>query len=118
MATPTAYTPLPLFDPVQLGTGIATLYTVPAVTVTKLATIILVNDTTSAVTATLHLVPSGGSADDTNILMKAAAIPVDGTPFVFEFNEHYLEAAGTIQAKASTADQVTVHGSGVELTFA
>ena len=119
MATPTAYTPTPLADPAQLPTGGAgTLYTVPALTVAKVTCIILVNDTTSAVTATIYLVPSGGTADDTNILLKNAAIPTDGTPLIFEFVEKYIEASATIQGEASAANQVTYHLSGVELTFA
>jgi hypothetical protein len=115
MATPTVYTPKPLSDPSQPGVAAGTLYTVPASTTTKLTEIIMVNDTTTAVKATLYLVPNGGAAGVTNLLINAMTIPVDGSPLVLEFGELYLETGATIQALASVADQVTVHLSGVEL---
>ena len=115
MATPTVLTPKPLISPQQLTAANATYYTVPASTVTQLKEIILVNDTTTAVTATIYIVPTGGSADDTNILLKAVNIPSDGTPVVFEFDSLFMAAATTIQGLASVTAQVTIHLSGVEL---
>jgi hypothetical protein len=94
--------------PAQLTGSVTTLYTVPASTTTYVRSIILTNDTTSAVTATIHLVPTGGSADATNILINAKAIPTDGSPLVYNFGEDQvvLEAADTIQGLASTTTQV------------
>lgn len=116
MATPTVYTPKPLIAPQQLTNSNATYYTVPASTVTKLVMIVLVNDTTTAVTVTINIVPTGGSADDTNILMKTVSIPTDGFPVILILDEFYMAAATTIQAVASVTAQVTIHISGVELS--
>src|SRR3990167_191121 len=113
MATPTTFT-VENIDAVQLGTALSTLLTVPANTNgIKITSIILVNDLTTAVTATLHFVPSGGSADDTNIVLKAKAIPTDGTPSIIKPDAN-LEASGLIRGLASVADKVTVHISYIE----
>ena len=116
MATPTVYTPKALAAPGQLPiTTAAVLYTVPASTTTKLTAIILVNDTTTSVTATIYLTPSG-TEGVTNLLLNAVDIPTNGTPLILEFDELYLNATATIEGLASVANQVTYHLSGVELT--
>lgn len=96
-------------SPAQLTGSTTTLYTVPASTTSYLRSIILSNDTTSAVTATIYLVPTGGSAADTNKLIGAKSLPVDGTPLQFNYgqDEVILEAGDTIQGFASTTAQVT-----------
>ena len=94
----------------------ATIYTAPALTTTKITTIILTNEDTNARTATLYLVESGGTADEAHYLLNAAAIPTDGTPLVLSFDELYLNAADTLQAKASAANTVAIHVTSVELT--
>lgn len=116
MATPTVYSPSALITPTQLAGTAGTIYTVPASTTTQINQIILVNDTTSAVTATLYLVESGGSAGVTNLLLNAKAIPTDGSPLIYEFTQLFMDAGDTIQGLASTASQVTIHVSGVQLT--
>mgnify|MGYP001610668868 FL=1 len=104
-------------DGAQLTGSATTLYTATG-TKFQLTTIVLVNDTTTAVTATIYLVPSGGTAGVGNILVNAIAVPTDGSPLVLSFDELYLETSGTIQGLASTTDQVTYHISGKELNVA
>lgn len=104
-------------DGAQLTGSVTTLYTATG-TKFQLTNITLVNDTTSAVTATIYNVPNGGTADDTNILIKAMSIPTDGSPVSFNFDEFYIETGGTIQGLASTTAQVTYHISGKELNVA
>jgi len=116
MATPTVYTPKALVTPSQLAGTAGTIYTVAASTTTQINQIILVNDTTSAVTATLYLVESGGSAGVANLLLNAKTIPTDGSPLIYEFTQLFMDTGDTLQALASTADQVTIHLTGVELT--
>ena len=121
MVTPTVYTPKPLCDPAQLqlvGGGAPTLYTVPAATTTQLTSLILVNDSTTPVNCTLYLVPSGGAADDTDILCKNFTLPADGLPYeIVPINSQgiYMETGATIRGFAATADVATYHISGVEL---
>jgi len=116
MSTPTVYTPQRLITPVQLSGSAATVYTVPASTTTQINEIILTNDTTSAVTCTLYLVESGGSAGVTNLLLNAKNIPTDGSPLIYDFSQLFMNAGDTVQALGSAANQVGIHITGVELT--
>jgi len=118
-ATPSTYIPKKL-APGQLALTTPTLLTgatVPASKAWKLTSILLINDTTSACTASIHLVPSGGSADDTNILIKAKACPTDGSPLIYSFREEViLDAGDTILGAASAVNQITYHVSYIELS--
>jgi hypothetical protein len=98
----------------QLAAASAVLYTVPAGTAFKIGAIVMVNDTTTPVTATLHLCDNGAGEGPTNYLCVAINIPTDGMPVVLEFNGLYLNATDTIEGFASAADQVTYHISGAE----
>lgn len=113
-ATPTSYIPKRLITPIQLPAASAILYTVPADTATKLTEIIMVNDTTTPVAATLYLCHHGDAKGVTNLLCNAINIPSDGMPVILEFSGLYMNATDTIEGWASAADQVTTHLSGVE----
>lgn len=104
-------------DPGQLPSSVGVLYTATG-TKFQLTNITLVNDTTTAVTATIYNVPNAGSPGVTNILLGPVSLPLDGTPLVFEFGEFYIETGGTIQGVASVASQVNYHISGKELNVA
>lgn len=114
MPTPSTYVPKRLITPSQLTGTTATIYTVPAVTTTKVNEIILTNKNSSACTVTIYLVPISGSASDSNILVAGKSLPTDGSPLVYEFWQLYMNAGDTIQAKASLATQVAIHLTGVE----
>src|SRR3972149_5965516 len=63
MPTPTINVPKTLADPQFLGTTIATLYTAPSgQDGVRLTALLLMNQTTSWVTARVHHVPSGRTA--------------------------------------------------------
>lgn len=115
MATPTTFTPKSV-DPAQLGVALATLYTTPTNTNgAQLKSILLVNDSATSVEATIHLVPSGGAADDTNILCKDFSVPATGLPYeIISPNDHFLEPSSLIRGVAATANVVTYHISVVE----
>lgn len=114
MATPTIFTPTKP-DPVQLGTSASTLLTAGA-SGALLTMLVLVNDTTTSVTATLYYVPSGGTAGDDNIICKDINVPSDGMPInlldILHLAQFPMEASGTIQGLASAANQVTVQIGG------
>jgi len=101
---------------------LTTLLTVPANTNGILITgITLVNDTTTAVTASIHLVPSGGSADETNAICKDISIPANGVPVTIVGTNaqalappQNLEPSGLIRGIASVTNQVTYHISYIE----
>ena len=112
--TPTTFIPKTVATG-QLAAASAVLYTVPAGTAFKIVKIIMVNDTTTAVTATLHLCADGAGEGPTNYLAVAINVPSDGNPISVPAAEgHYLNATDTIEGFASAADQVTYHISGVE----
>lgn len=112
--TPTTFIPKKV-DAFQLADASAVVYTVPVDTATKVVGILLVNDTTTAVTATIYFCPNGGGEDDTMIICKGMSIPSDGTPVCVPLHgDHYLNATDTIEGFASAADQVTCHLSIVE----
>jgi len=116
MATPTVFTPIAV-DPVQLGTTASTLYTAGA-NGAVLDYILVVNDTTTAVTVTIYYVPSGGVAGDDNIICKGLSIPGDGLGVnileLVNARPFHMEGGGTIQGLASVAAQATVHIGGTD----
>lgn len=100
----------------ELPTSNGTLYTVPAVTKTRITEIWLCNAAGAARTATLHYVESGDSADTgagagVNTIMEAFDLP-QGVPIIIACNS-FVEAGDTIQGLASGAD-VAVMISGIE----
>lgn len=117
-ATPTKFIPKKV-DAFQLAAASAVVYTVPAGTATKVVAIMLVNDTTTAVTATIHFCPNGADQDPANYVCSAISVPSDGVPIsVLPPGDHYLNATDTIEAFASAATQVTCHISVVEESVA
>jgi len=104
-----------LVDGSQLTTSAATYYTAPASTTTVIHTIALTNFTGGAVTATVHLVPSGGSASNSNMIMSAQSIAAGATTLVTGATNQVLAAAGTIQALASAGTSISIVASGVEI---
>jgi len=113
IVTPTTIIPKRLITPIQLAAASAVLYTVPADTATKLGAIIMCNDTTTTVTATLYLCHHGDAEGVTNLLCNAMSIP-PGPPVILEFIGLYMNATDTIEGWASAADQITIHLSGAE----
>lgn len=104
-----------LVEGAQLTAGAAAYYTAPPSTVARIDAMTLTNTSTEAVTATLHLVPAGGTASNGNMVLKAKSIEAGGSYSVREALGHWLETGGTIQALASAATAVTLVASGVEV---
>lgn len=81
----------------------------------KLTMIVLVNDTTTSTTATIHICPNGDAHGDANILLKGVVVPPGGIPLVFDFGSGlYLNATDTIEGYSLVADQITCYICGVE----
>jgi hypothetical protein len=92
-----------------------TLYTVPASTKTIIKDINCMNNSATAATISIWLVPNGGSASDENCLIKNFNVPAADLLHWSGFQ--VLATAGdTIRATAGTADKITVIISGAELT--
>jgi hypothetical protein len=101
----------------QLTAGAVTYYTCPSLTRAKVTHATLTNHHASnAVSATIYLVPSGGSAsDDTKVIDQLPVGPLE-TLVLSELAGHVIESGGTIQALASSASIMAFHVSGVEVT--
>jgi hypothetical protein len=107
-----------LFQPAQLTASVATYYTVPANKRTQIKKLTATNPTSSAAVrvVTVHLVPSGGTASDTNMIISARPVAVGQAMDLFEAENHILLAGDTIQAFADAATDVSFQGSGIEVT--
>ena len=97
----------------QLTTVAATYYTATNVT-TRIDACAITNTTAGAITATVHLVTSGGSATASNCVLSAQSIPAGGTLIVAGAIGQWLAAAGTLQALASANTSVDLVASGIE----
>lgn len=99
----------------QLTGSVATYYTATNKTATiKNAT--AVNTTAGAVTITVYIVASGGSATSSNIVISAKSIAAGETYNCPELIGKVVALGGTIQALASSATSITFMVDGLEVT--
>jgi predicted phage tail protein len=99
----------------QLTTSAATYYTAPAATTARITAFTITNTSAGAVTASVHLVPSAGTADDTNIIADVLPLSANQTQTLTAAIGHVIETGGTIQALASAGTSVNIVVSGVEI---
>lgn len=110
--------PAVLFGPTQIGSSAAALYTSPANTTTTVNRVVVTNITGGAVTVTFWIVRSGGSTQNSNIVIGATsggqsigAGPAE--PYVANALASLVLAPGdAIWAEASTATSLNAVGSG------
>lgn len=110
--------PKRLFDPVQLTASAVTYYTAPTNTRCILKKVTVTNPTSSAAArlVTVHIIPLGGSASDSNMIVSAKPVAVGQSMDLFEVENHILNPGDFIQALADSASDVTFMGSGLEVT--
>jgi hypothetical protein len=106
--------PKRIVDGSQLTAAAATYYTVPANTLTTISACTLTNTTAGAVTATVHLVPSGGSATASNMILSARTLAAGESFNVGSAIGQTLAAGGTLQALAGAVTSITLVASGYE----
>lgn len=99
----------------QLTTSAATYYTASGVKA-RIDNLAVINTTGGAVTATVYLVASGGTAAATNCILSARSIAAGETYIVPGAIGQVLEAGGTIQALAGANTSITLVASGLEST--
>lgn len=99
-----------------LGTGATTYYTAPANTRCLIKKLTFTNVSSAAVLVTVYLVPSGGAAGDANTIRKQKTVAPLDVFECFEAENQVVEAGGFIQALADVASDITIQGSGIELT--
>lgn len=104
-----------LVSGVLLTGSAATYYTTPAGTQTRISNLCCTNTDTVPRTVTIHLVPSGGTADTTNRIASARNLAPGETWVCMAAVNQTLGAGATIQALASTTSVVNMVASGVEI---
>lgn len=96
-----------------LTTSAVTLYSVPSLTTTTVKTIILANYSGSDARATLHLVPSSGSAANGNKILGEVNVPANTTTTID--TAIVMPAGAFLAGLASAGTAINVHISGVEI---
>lgn len=99
----------------QLTTSAATYYTAPTATTTIIQAVVLTNTTAGAVTATVHLVASGGSASASNTVLSARSLSAGETYIVPGCSGMVLPTGATLQALASANTSISILASGTEV---
>jgi len=106
--------PKRLVDGSQLTEVAATYYTTPANTLTTISACTLTNTTAGAVTATVYLVPNGGTAGVENCVLSARTLAMGEAYNVPGAIGQTIPAGGTLQALAGSATSITLVASGYE----
>lgn len=101
----------------QLTTSAATYYTVPTGVTAYIRKLSLLNSTGGAVTATVHLVPNGGTANATNMVISAQSIAAGASYQCPEVEGQALAAGATIQALASAGTAISLRGTALEMVL-
>jgi len=105
-------------DPTALATSAVTVYTVGANMIAKSVAISVFNGNASTNrTITVHKVPSGGSADATNIITKKVIVFTDGSDSVIvdEVSVQTLEAGDFIAIAQDAGTDCIAAGGATEV---
>ena len=98
----------------QLTTSAASYYTVPANTITTISACSLCNSTATARYVTVYLVPNGGTAGVSNVVLSQRVIAAGETYNVSAVIGQTIPAGASIQALAEAASAITLVASGYE----
>lgn len=101
--------------PAMLTNASALYYTVPAFAKVRIQKLTLNNTDTAPRTVTIYLVPSGGSASNTNALVLNYPISAGYTLDLQEAAGQTLEAGTSIYALADTGAVVSIRCSALEV---
>lgn len=88
------------------GTTNTTVYTVPASSAVKVATAVLTNVTSSSVTVSVSVVPSGGTVDGTHKVVSSFVLAANDSTKLVEVEGAMLDAGAVVSVIASTAAAV------------
>jgi len=110
-----AVTPKAIIQSQQLTASNVTYYTATNVR-THIDKMTLTNTTADAVTVTIDLVDSGGTAGVAERVISARSIAAGETYTCPEVVGHILNAGDSIQGLASAATSITIRASGREVS--
>lgn len=104
-----------LIDGVQLTASAVSLYVSPVNGGgTRIVAFALANNGGTTETYTVHIVPSGDSADATNMIVPPRSLVDKEGDTPIEVMNQLVPAGGSIQALSSTTLKITVRASGIE----
>lgn len=104
-----------LIEAKYAATSATTEYTAPVSTRTIIDKFTATNTDASAVTLTVYLVPSGGTAGGSNIIISAKSIATGVTSDLTELQNQILNAGDFISVLASTGSKMVIRASGREV---
>ena len=111
---PTLRYPRPI-DVVRLQTTVSTVFTAESEIDFQIEHLVASNVTGVADSVTLYLVPNGGTAGATNLIVLEKAVPANDWVTVFDReNVGLLQPGATLQALCGTNDAVNLWGHGFD----
>jgi len=105
-----------IIAPTNLTASSVSYYTVPTNVVTVLRSLTLSNSGTTARTVDIHIVPTGGSPDTSNIVINDLSIGSEETKAVTKLVNHVLKAADEIYIGQDAGTDLVVLASGAEVS--
>lgn len=111
---------VPIARNLQLPAAVAAQYTSPANTTTIIKRAVFTNTSAGARTVTVHVVPSGGAASVSTMLINGQALaipPGAGSSYVApELAGVVLNSGDSLQCFADAAASVTLNANGIQQT--
>ena len=101
-----------LIAPQTLTTTSTLYYTVPSSTTTALKQLVISNTSGQTVGVSVYLVPSGGTATNSNLMFPNIAVSSNST-LTFDLNQ-VLNTNDQIYASASSGASINIMASGFE----
>lgn len=106
----------PLINSKYASNPAATEYTTPDKTRTIIDKFTATNTDSGALTLTVHIVSSGGSASSANMILKAVSIAAGATRDCTELQNQILKEGDFVSVLASTGDKIVIRASGREIS--
>lgn len=106
-------TPVQLISPQALTATLAQYYEAPAQKRVIISKMTLSNVGTGVELVDIHIVPAGGTADATNLLLKQKSLDSNQSFPVYQLEGQILSPGDTVWAKTDSADSVLIMASGV-----
>lgn len=104
-----------LFDAAYAGTSAGVLFTAGELTKVEAATVTNIS-TTDDVFVTVYAVPTGGSAVDSNAIVKAFRVRPAESYLLPEARGKTFEVGDSLQALADVGSRAVFHVTGIEIT--
>ncbi len=102
-----------LIAPAHLPSSAAALFTAQTGETAAIHAASLTNTTAGSQTVTVHIVPSGGSVADSNMVLKARSVAANTSVTVPELINHIIPAGAAIHGFCSAGTAISLAISGM-----